>query len=615
MLSHRKTTVLKQVASGVVPQFAASYTITAYPVGAVCSLGAINSTVQNVEAGHGFVAGDKALIDPGDANRFTASINSVTATTITFSVATTVSTGDLLVNLGPDTGSGTPNYDGSPLKIYSDPDGSTPISNSRVTCDPAGEYSYFHRGDGRFWELIRNSSGTVIEVVPGFGAVVGRLSGIDYGCVGDDSTDNTKRLQAMLVGASEMLLDLSTRHNTVYLPAGIYRVTAISLWVLGTNRNRLILQGDGPDNTHIRGTDTTSDVLTVSGNYTTIRDLTVDADATRAAGTSTAYADGTATAGAHGVALIPSDTSTTQLRNELINVIVEDHPDDGVFAMQPEQLYMRGVVSQSNGRFGFHLNGQTNGIGTQNKADTCRAYQNVGRGWYIRTINHSTFINCEALQCDTATEFFYLHGGRGNTLIEPDIEDTTFNTGTGLLVVGEKHKLLGGIFFGFQTPISLSTATNCWIVRPHITNSGLGTNADCHVRIANAGAADNYLDLGTLSSTADALYVFAAAAPGTTIIGDEDFQTLTVNSTTPSVRGGHKWKTNNSSGTLIANFLQAYTGQRILVLIDDANTDFAHSASLKLSGAANWTTPASGDIIEFVYDGTGWRETNRSDNT
>ena len=43
---------------------------------------------------------------------------------------------------------------------------------------------------------------------------------------------------------------------------------------------------------------------------------------------------------------------------------------------------------------------------------------------------------------------------------------------------------------------------------------------------------------------------------------------------------------------------------------------FTHDVrTLYLNGGANWTAGTTGDSIEFVYNGSEWIETNRSDNT
>ena len=93
-------------------------------------------------------------------------------------------------------------------------------------------------------------------------------------------------------------------------------------------------------------------------------------------------------------------------------------------------------------------------------------------------------------------------------------------------------------------------------------------------------------------------------------------KTFTARDTTPSVVGGSLFKTANDSPTSIANFDDGTEGQQITILINDANTDFTHDARfLILNGAANWTAATTNDSITFVYNGSKWIETNRSDNT
>lgn len=156
---HRQNNVLKTSSSK--PDFAASYTVLACPVGAVASAASSGST-GTVDAGHGIAAGDKVLIYDGTTATFVAeAVNAVTGTTVVWSSATpTISKGDLLVNLGPDTASGsTPAYDASPMVIFTDADGSDAITNSLVTTNTQGKYGYYYRGDGRSWELIRDAGG------------------------------------------------------------------------------------------------------------------------------------------------------------------------------------------------------------------------------------------------------------------------------------------------------------------------------------------------------------------------------------------------------------------------------------------------------------------------
>ena len=85
---------------------------------------------------------------------------------------------------------------------------------------------------------------------------------------------------------------------------------------------------------------------------------------------------------------------------------------------------------------------------------------------------------------------------------------------------------------------------------------------------------------------------------------------------TPSVLGGHVFKTANSAGKSITNFDQGNEGQVITVIVDDTNTTFTHGGSglLFLNGAANFVATSKGTLT-LVFDGTSWHEIGRSDLT
>ena len=149
----REGRVLISVATD--PDFGSSYYVTAYEVGAQVTSGSSGNTVT-VRAGHGFAAADKFIVGTSTA-QFKV-ILSVTSTVLTLSVGTTVTVaaGDLLVNLGADTGASLPNYDGSGLTIYTDMDYSNVATNNTVQTDSNGKYRYYHKGIAR-WELVRSS--------------------------------------------------------------------------------------------------------------------------------------------------------------------------------------------------------------------------------------------------------------------------------------------------------------------------------------------------------------------------------------------------------------------------------------------------------------------------
>ena len=86
----------------------------------------------------------------------------------------------------------------------------------------------------------------------------------------------------------------------------------------------------------------------------------------------------------------------------------------------------------------------------------------------------------------------------------------------------------------------------------------------------------------------------------------EVYQGFTDTDATPSVRGGALFQTANTAPTTITDFDHGSPGQDIFVKINDANTtiDFTGSG-LKGNVGANWS-PASGDALRAVYDGTDW---------
>lgn len=159
---HRKSTIQKILGVHFAP--GTSYMVTAQEEGAIASANSSGGTITVYE-GHGVVAGDHLLIDPGGANTFTAAVDSVTATTLVLSPETySVSAGMKIANLGADTGVATPNYDGSGLTIYSDP-GVTVDSNETVSTSSTGEYEYWISGTVTvIWELVRDSSGEVVDL-------------------------------------------------------------------------------------------------------------------------------------------------------------------------------------------------------------------------------------------------------------------------------------------------------------------------------------------------------------------------------------------------------------------------------------------------------------------
>jgi len=175
-----------------------SYLVNAFSVGGtvVSTATTLNPTLR---VGHGFQIGDVLMV--GLDTTKVKTVTAVDATSVTWVGTISLSAGDLLVNLGPDslTG-GTPDYDKGRVDIFSDMDGSTAVSNAQVTADSStGHYGYFHEGAGHHWELIRTPGGVPLKIIAGVGN--GPLTPGDYGATGD-TTDEVGQLQALFWACS-----------------------------------------------------------------------------------------------------------------------------------------------------------------------------------------------------------------------------------------------------------------------------------------------------------------------------------------------------------------------------------------------------------------------------
>ncbi len=99
--------------------------------------------------------------------------------------------------------------------------------------------------------------------------------------------------------------------------------------------------------------------------------------------------------------------------------------------------------------------------------------------------------------------------------------------------------------------------------------------------------------------------VFIEIGPNEGLFG-ESFTAFADGDATPSVANGTKFQTANTSPTTITDFDDGFEGQTITVWIDDANTTVDFTASGLLgNGGADWS-PASGDHMTCVYNGTDW---------
>lgn len=312
-----------------------------------------------------------------------------------------------------------------------------------------------------------------------------------YGAAGDGSTDDTAAIQAAIDAAE------AAGGGVVQLPLGTYLVSS----ELTIEANRIVIQGEGSGTT-IQSNATTGNVFEVKNPDATFQSIYITAVSPRTGASATVYSDATPMAGAHGIAFIPTDTSTSFYGHRLIDVWVSQQPDDGIAAQQPQHMYGEFLVLRNNGRFGLHVSGvQYSPSGSRNFFQNVRTTSNGSYGLLARATSHSVFVNCESAQNDGDRQIF-VWGGRGNILIQPHAEHSTFNTGNGIRIVGSYHRIVGGSIHGYQTPIGFGTATACVLDHPYVTNGEVGTNAD-QVVLLDSASHDNQIFLSPLSRHTD----------------------------------------------------------------------------------------------------------------
>lgn len=276
---HRTNTLLPALSGK--PTFGTAYTVTAYRHGAIANAASASTTVT-VHANHGFKINDKLML--GLAPSSMRIVTAYTNTTLTVNSALSVADEDVLINLGPDTGAGTPNYDGSPLSTYTDNNGDGANTSARVTADSQGVYAYWHDGREEIWELIRDSSGTPVGVIKGVASNERRtvFNVKDYGARGDGSNDDTDAIQLAINDAADV------GGCKVLIPDGTYIVSkqTSSACLDLTGKHGITIEGESRYGTIVKlAADQTATChmfqcgLPVGSDTTygiTIRNLTID---------------------------------------------------------------------------------------------------------------------------------------------------------------------------------------------------------------------------------------------------------------------------------------------------------------------------------------------------
>jgi hypothetical protein len=153
---HRQGAVDVLSGSNLTP--GASRTVVVLPRGAVVNGAQSNVAAITVRPGHNIVSGQKFMVGTDEAKFYTAGL-SVTTTSIPLASGTaTVSDGDVLLNLGNDSGTTSPNYDTTTTPIYANFANSSALTPSTRTTSSAGKYEYWST-EMFVWELVLDGNG------------------------------------------------------------------------------------------------------------------------------------------------------------------------------------------------------------------------------------------------------------------------------------------------------------------------------------------------------------------------------------------------------------------------------------------------------------------------
>tara|TARA_R110000803_G_scaffold38694_2_gene83648 strand:+ start:830 stop:2164 length:1335 start_codon:yes stop_codon:yes gene_type:complete len=418
---------------------------------------------------------------------------------------------------------------------------------------------------------------------------------LDFGAVGDGTTDDTAAIQA-----AQDYLETIGRGQLVFPQTGnSYRFSALTI-----ESHYIHWLGEGGQ-VDLECFAATGDALTILKTVVTIENIRITADT------------GTRVTSGNGITIAHTE-SYTMNRVDLINVQVDDQPQNGIEAKQAELFYFRDVWCERNGGIGIYFHDDGANIGINCTFINCRVWESVGTGWKIQNQVGFTFIGCESLKSGGAEEVF-LQSGTGHQWISGDIERTNF-TGLGIRISTNFCRIVGGTIQKVLNGIEVNSTSNTEIINPRfIGDAGTpmvtgvksisSTNVTVHLQktpvnvttpISDSVNARIQLFTQGQIKNLDVRPRRQTIASATPIIPDanegfiKEIQALSVNTTINAPTNG------NIGDTLTFTIIQDATGGRTVTW------NSVYKFNVAWSDAGN--TASTRSTVQFISDGTNWRQ-------
>lgn len=602
------------VSSASRPAFGGSYYVHALKPGAQVASASSGTTVT-VRAGHGFSANDKFIVGTDDTLFRTVSVAG--ATSLTINQALSVAQGDILVNLGADTGITGPLYDGNGVAIYSDMDYSNAVTNQRVTTDSNGRYRYYHNGIS-LWELVRTSTDVtaVYQDVQASNSS-GFINVRDYGAVGDGTNDDATAIQAAIDAASTGVGGISG--GRVFFPTGNYLIkSTISL--------PAYVKLEGENYSGISDVYSVSNATTITAGSsfvgTSMFDTTassqywgIEINGFRMVGNGLVeniiVLDGTKDARLYNITMRESTKSAVWLINGGAGIGLETRMYNvnavecntaptadyrGVFHVEHSDCFIHNCRARGNGNSAYTYSGMLCGFYFSNGGNfVSDSYADFNEdGWVIDAYGNQ-FVNCRA----------DLNAGHG--------WNVTSSVYSGTLVgcyAANNSQAATNTYDGFHCAASRFVFSGCQTVFNGVTN----THKYAYNQVSSFGADNRWIGCNAIP-----------AAYGTALFNDTNqaggwefqnsYKVASADDATPTVLnvGVLSVGGNNTTPTQITALDNGIPLQSVrLYCADDTNYPYVINGGNFHMAVSDWY-PITGEWIDFyTFNGTLWWETGRS---